>query len=124
MSNKNQELVEFVHARRKKVLEKVVLDGNTAFVEKYIPDGPLIGCVLAKRVVVRGGNGKFRSAISMGWSQVNRSEGDTFKKNEAIRIARERANGCQFELPPKKAVEIWERMADRASRYFQRLDWA
>lgn len=113
MNNKKSvEIVEFVHANSKR-------NGDIS-----IPDGPRIGCVVAKTVRVRRGDGKFGSAISIGWSQVNRKAGDKFNRTEALRIARKRANEVSYMTPPRKARKVYARMVDRAERYFQKLYWA
>ena len=107
------ELIEFVHTNK-----EVRPDGVTKGV------GPHIGCVLARRVRVRGGDGRFQSAISIGWSQVNRSMGDEFDKKNAIRIARKRAIGVAYLPVPSKTAPVYDRMMERATRYFKSNDWA
>ena len=107
------ELIEFIHAKTE------IRDGTTVGV------GPLIGCVLARRV--RGRNfytGKFEPRISLGWSKVNRGMGDKFDKKEGIRIARERAILGNAPSMPRKILPHIFRMENRAARYFQCIDWA
>lgn len=108
------ELVEYIHSGR-----EVRSDGSVVGV------GPLIGCVLARRV--RGRNihtGQFEPRIAIGWSKVNRSMGDKFDKNEGIRLARERAILGNAPSMPRKIASAYVRMEDRAARYFQFTNWA
>lgn len=108
------ELIEFIHSSR-----ETRPDGTVK------GTGPLIGCVLARRV--RGRNaytGQFEPRISIGWSKVNRSMGDKFSKTEAVRIARERAIIGNAPSMPRKIAPAFERMEDRAARYFQFTNWA
>lgn len=112
MSRKAKEIVEFVHANSLRIGDKSV------------PTGPLIGCVLAKTVRVRRGDGRFGSAKSVGWSQVNRTMGDSFDKKEALRVARQRANDVLYDTAPKKVLKVMDRMYLRADRYFKGVDWA
>lgn len=112
MSKKANEIIEFVHANSVRVNGEIV------------PDGPHIGCVLAKTTRIRRGDGTFGSAITIGWSQVNRNAGDKFNRTEAIRVARRRANSVSYDAPPRKAKKIYMKMVGRANRYFKNLQWA
>lgn len=108
------ELIEFVHSSR-----EVRPDGTVK------GTGPLIGCVIARRV--RGRHpytGRFESRISLGWSKVNLSQGDSFNKERAIAIARGRAIVGNSPEMPRKIAPAYNRMVDRAERYFQSNDWA
>lgn len=108
------ELIEFIHSNR-----ETRPDGSVVGV------GPLIGCVLARRVRGRDPyTGKFEPRISIGWSKVNRSMGDKFDKNEGIRIARERAILGNAPYMPRKIARAFTHMEDRAARYFQFTNWA
>ena len=107
------ELIEFVHTSK-----EIRPDGIVKGV------GPLVGCVLARRIRVRSANGRFRSAISVGWSQVNRSAGDEFDKKMAIRIARGRAIKSAFIPFPPRITSAYCRVMERAERYFKDIDWA
>lgn len=108
------ELIEFIHSSR-----EVRPDGTVK------GTGPLIGCVLARRV--RGRNqltGQFEPRISLGWSKVNISAGDVFDKERAVNIARGRAIVGNSPEMPRKIASAYERMEERALRYFQSTDWA
>lgn len=111
------ELIEFIHSSR-----ETRPDGTVK------GTGPLIGCVIARRV--RGRNihtGKFEPRISLGWSKVNRSKGDKFDKERAIDIARGRAIVGNSPEMPRKIAPAYERMEERAARYFQFtnfINWA
>lgn len=108
------ELIEFIHSSR-----ETRPDGTVIGV------GPLIGCVLARRV--RGRHpctGQFESRISLGWSKVNRSKGDKFDKNCAIDIARRRAIVGNSPEMPSKIAPAYHRMEARAERYFKFTFWA
>jgi hypothetical protein len=107
------ELIEFVHTSK-----EIRPDGVVKGV------GPHVGCVLARRIRVRSANGRFRSAISIGWSQVNRASGDEFNKEWAIRIARGRAIKSAFIPFPHKLTSTYCRVLERAERYFKNIDWA
>lgn len=108
------ELIEFIHSKT-----ETRPDGTVVGV------GPHIGCVLARRVRCRHRfTGQFRSGFSIGWSQVNRSAGDSFDKDEAVRIARERAILGNEPALTRKMRKPYERMIERATRYFKNLHWA
>jgi hypothetical protein len=134
------ELIEFIHSKT-----EVRPDGTQKGV------GPLIGCVIARRVRCRDHIGRFSSGISLGWSKVNPtgktlkckkkfvyvhsakelvpfwltvSEPDQFDKEEAVRIARERAIYGSSPTMPVKIAPAFDRMVDRAERYFKNLSWA
>ena len=108
------ELIEFIHRNR-----EIRPDGTVIGV------GPLIGCVLARRV--RGRNpstGQFEPRISIGWSKVNLSMGDKFNKKEAVKYARERAIVGNSPEMPRKISPAFRRMEQRAERYFKFTNWA
>lgn len=108
------ELIEFIHSKR-----ETRPDGTVK------GTGPLIGCVIARRV--RGRNsytGKFESRISLGWSKVNASAGDSFNKNLALKIARGRAIAGNSPEMPHKIFVAYDRMIERAARYFKFTNWA
>lgn len=107
------ELIEFIHAGTE-------LRANG----RLVGVGPHIGCVIARRVRSRATDGRFTSAISLGWSQVNRNAGDTFNKADAVKIARERAITGNSPAITRKMMKPYERMFDRAERYFKHLWWA
>lgn len=107
------ELIEFIHSKTEN------RDGTVVGV------GPLIGCVLARRV--RGRHpftGQFEPRISLGWSKVNRSKGDKFDKKEAVRLARERAILGNAPELPRKMYAPYDRMEARAERYFKNTFFA
>ncbi len=117
-SQKVPELIEFVHSEYEPRI-------NNKGRVHHIGVGPLVGCVLARRV--RGRNcytGKFESRISLGWSKVNVSAGDSFDKERAVDIARGRAIVGASPKMPRKIAPSFERMEDRAARYFQFTNWA
>ena len=108
------ELIEFIHSSR-----ETRPDGTVK------GTGPLIGCVIARRV--RGRNihtGQFEPRISIGWSKVNISKGDKFDKVKALDIARGRAIAGAAPEMPRKIASAYGRMEERAARYFQFTNWA
>jgi hypothetical protein len=108
------ELIEFIHSKR-----ETRPDGTVK------GTGPLIGCVIARRV--RGRNsytGQFEPRISLGWSKVNVSEGDTFDKKRALKIARGRAIVGNSPEMPYKISAAYDRMMERSARYFKFINWA
>lgn len=105
------ELIEYIHA------DSENRDGSVVGV------GPLIGCVLARRVRYRQGDGKFGSGISIGWSKVNKSAGDKFTKKDAVEFARNRAISLNYGEVPRKLTNHYLRMIGRANRYFKNIDW-
>lgn len=108
------ELIEFVHANR-----ETRPDGTIK------GTGPLIGCVVARRVRCRNSyTGRFEPRISLGWSKVNRTAGDEFDKDMAVAIARARAIVGSAPSMPFKIAPVFERMEERAARYFQFMNWA
>lgn len=108
------ELIEFIHSSR-----ETRPDGTVK------GTGPLIGCVIARRVRGRNSrNGQFEPRISIGWSKVNRSMGDKFDKERAIDIARGRAIVGNSPEMPRKIAPAFRRMELRAARYFKFTDWA
>jgi hypothetical protein len=108
------ELIEFIHAKT-----ETRPDGTVVGV------GPHIGCVIARRVRCRNRfTGRFKSAYSVGWSQVNVNAGDTFNKEDAVKIARKRAITGNAPAITRKMLKPYERMFDRAARYFQFITWA
>lgn len=108
------ELIEFIHSNR-----ETRPDGTVK------GTGPLIGCVLARRVRGRNSNtGQFEPRISLGWSKVNLSGGDEFDKTQALNIARGRAIAGASPAMPRKIAPAYQRMLERAGRYFKMTDWA
>lgn len=117
-SQKVPELIEFVHSEYEPRINE---NGRV----HHIGVGPLVGCVLARRVRVRSRRtGQFTSAISLGWSQCARNLGDKFDKNTAVSIARGRAIAGSSPAMTRKIAPSFERMEERASRYFQNISWA
>lgn len=111
--HRNSELVEFVHEKTKKMP-----DGTIKGV------GPLVGCVLARRVRFKcRKTGKFKSGVSVSWSKVNRSSNDVFDKGTALSIARGRAMTGAEPSMPSGIAPVFNRMVDRASRYFKNISF-
>lgn len=108
------ELIEFIHAGK-----EVRSNGWVKGI------GPLIGCVVARRVRTRNYlTGQFTSGISIGWSKVNVSAGDEFDKEKAVEIARGRAIVGSSPAVPRQIIPIYNKMVERASSYFKNVRWA
>jgi hypothetical protein len=108
------ELIEFVHSNK-----ELRADGSIKGV------GPLIGCVIARRVRTRNiFNGQFQSEISIGWSQCAINMGDEFDKERAVKIARGRAIAGAAPQITRKIAPTFDRMVDRAARYFKQCNFA
>ena len=108
------ELIEYIHSSR-----EVRPDGTVK------GTGPLIGCVVARRVRTRNFlTGRFSSGIAIGWSKVNTSAGDEFNKKTAVEIARGRAIVGSSPSIPRQVIPVYNGMVERASAYFKDVDWA
>jgi hypothetical protein len=57
--------------------------------------------------------------VSVGWSLTNRKAGDRFDKDMAIKIALGRAVEGTNKALPHTVAPIFNKMVERAKRYFQ-----
>lgn len=108
------ELIEYIHSSKENRP-----DGSVKGV------GPLIGCVVARRVRTRNFlTGRFTSGIAIGWSKVNISAGDEFDKERAVDIARGRAIVGSSPAMPRQVTPVYNNMFIRATAYFKNVGWA
>jgi hypothetical protein len=70
-----------------------------------------VGVVLASK--------KSNGHIGIGWSRCNVNQGDTFKKETALKIARGRAEKGTCDYPPHSMLGAIAVMQGRAAHYFK-----